>query len=136
MKRFLILVLFIPFSVFSQDTLIEIPAVKTWDLETVAWRAWDKIDSTWMAEEYWNILKDYNIKMTCSKCEYVSMHVELKIDSSGKLDSYKVIKSNKCGYEFDENLTVRFMEYFKKITFPEVLRNMNIYTILGTGLKC
>lgn len=100
------------------------------------WREWNPIDSAWMTGEYRAILKKFKLKMDCEHCERILMHVEMKIDSAGKLSSYEVVKSSKCGEDFDKELQEAFMEYFYGITFPAIFRRTIFAALLGTGLKC
>lgn len=111
-------------------------AINTWELNHDAREAWKTIDSVWMSEVYWNVLKKHKIKMTCAHCEKVMMHVDLKIDSTGKLTDYKVEKSMQCGSSFSPEMEEEFLNFFKALDYPQALRNLRIHAMLGTGLKC
>ena len=118
-------------SIAVKDTVVPI-----WDMDLQVWREWDRIDSIWMHSTYWNLLAKHHLKMDCAHCERVSMQVDMQIDTSGRMISYKVIKSNCCGEAFSAQLIQEFMEFFEKYTFPPALRNLRFRTLLGTGLKC
>lgn len=108
----------------------------TWELDKAAWKAWDKIDSAWMDSIYWNCLKRNNLKMKCSSCDYIYIKVDFSIDSLGRLTEYKVASSNICSQPVSQKLEAEFMDYFKALEFPAVLRNLRFRAMLGTGLKC
>ncbi len=140
MKRLILLIwIMLPVVAAAQDTEDVVPTdsiVKTWDLERVAWRAWQPIDSAWMDSIYWNTLRKHKIHMDCGHCTRVIMHVDMKIDSLGKLEQYRVESSHICDDKMQKTLEKEFMEYFFNLTFPLPLRSRVIRTQLGTGLKC
>lgn len=140
MKRFLLLVLIsFPLMVSAQDQPAVVPTdsiVVSWKLEHPAWDKWDYLDSVWMADVYWNTLKKHKIKMDCGHCTRVFMRIDMKIDSSGKLEQYRVDESFICDEKMQSTLENDFMEFFKNLIFPTELRNRVIRAQLGTGLKC
>jgi len=133
------LLIIIPIIVNAQQKLDSIPkdsVMKVWALNDTVFHAWNKIDSEWMANEYWNILKTFKLKMSCAHCEDILMHVDMAIDSSGKLVEHRVTYSDKCGQEFDKKLEDAFLKYFYEFTFPPALRGRIFNVLLGTGLTC
>jgi hypothetical protein len=124
---------------FAQTKLELIPkdsVLQIWNHESEVYHAWNSLDSTWMARDYWAILKINKLKMTCDGCEHILMHADLNVDANGRLVEYRVVRSDMCGPEFSSQLASAFMEYFFSITFPSALRNRVFRVILGTGLKC
>jgi hypothetical protein len=128
---------------YAQQDSVAIPdqtpkdsIVNTWQLEHDAWIAWERIDSIWTDSIYWKCLKRHKLKMKCSGCEYIMIHVDLIIDTNGKLTGYAIEKSNICGNDISKEMEKEFMEFFQNLIFPEILRGMKLHTMLGTGLKC
>jgi hypothetical protein len=140
MRRIIIIMfLCLPVVSMAQSKLLDVPedsVGSVWDLGKDAYYAWDNIDSAWMESEYRPILKKFKLKMSCSGCEYIMMHADLSVDSTGRLIEYRIVSSDKCGNVFDDKLKDAFMSYFVKLTFPQALRNRIFRVILGTGLKC
>ena len=114
-----------------RDTLENI-----WDKGKDAWTAWNTIDSIWMDSIYWPNLKTNKLKMTCAHCERISMHVDMKIDSTGKLELYRVTRSSVCGRDIEKKMEEEWMQFFRDYEFPPALRNQAFHVLLGTGLKC
>lgn len=98
--------------------------------------AWNHMSDEWLKTSFYDCLKQNNIKMSCAHCAKVYMTVDFKIDSSGKVSEYNVIKENKCGELFTEKLTHCFLEFFLNAEFPKGLRNMVFEINIGNGLKC
>jgi len=132
----LLLILFL-FSLNSLTSLAQSDSIiNTYQLPREQFSAWNTIYETWMKEEYWKILEDNQIKLSCASCTYCYIDVVLNIDKSGKLITYKIEKENICGGKATVNLQKRFLKYFEVLIFPEVLRNKSIRAKLGNGLKC
>jgi hypothetical protein len=110
--------------------------ILSYELSGTAWTDWKAIDADWMKNHYWACLEKFNLKMSCGRCEDIFIDVELHINAEGRLDSYKILKENICEKKITPELEQSFLEYFKKLTFPESLRNLIIQTKLGTGLRC
>jgi hypothetical protein len=110
--------------------------ILSYELSGSAWAAWNAIDADWMKNHYWACLEKFSLKMSCARCENIYVDVELHINVEGKLESYKVLKENICENKITPELEQAFLEYFKKLIFPESLRNLIIEARLGTGLKC
>jgi hypothetical protein len=104
--------------------------------EDGCWRDWHKIDSAWMYGQYHKILQRYDLHMNCANCEDVLMEVEMTINSDGRLKDHRIIRSDKCGADFDKALENAFMDWFYDLQFPDVFRNSRFKVQLGTGLKC
>jgi hypothetical protein len=115
----------------QRDTLENI-----WDKGKDAWKAWNLIDSIWMDSIYWPNLKQHKLKMTCAHCERILMHVDMKIDSTGKLELYRITRSSICGNEISKKMEDEWMKFFLFYEFPEALRKQAFHVMLGTGLKC
>ena len=64
------------------------------------------------------------------------MDVIIKINASGKLEYYKLVKGKKCGMELNKQFELRMMRSFIKYEYPPELRNVTFKTRLGTILKC
>ncbi len=110
--------------------------VKDYELEEGQRREWNAIKEKWFRNDYRKILKQFNLKMNCSDCEYVYMTVRLRVDDSGRISEFEIIKEHICRGGATEKLREAFLKYFKDIVLPESLRNMIIETNLGTGLTC
>jgi hypothetical protein len=139
--RFLILLVIclVPLGVFAQQESVSTQGdtANRISIETDGvWHEWQKIDSAWMHGEYGAILQKFKLHMSCAHCEDILMHVEMMIDSSGKLTSHHMLRSDKCGQEFDKKLEGAFMQFFYGITFPAIFRRSIFTVMLGTGLKC
>ncbi len=136
---FLLWFFLLPFGLFAQQQTGTSPGDSanriSIDTEGV-WQEWHKIDSAWMDQEYGAILQKFKLHMSCAHCEDILMHVEMMIDSSGKLTRHRMLRSDKCGQNFDKKLEDAFMQYFYTITFPAIFRKTLFTTMLGTGLKC
>jgi hypothetical protein len=140
MKRLIILFLFIfPLLAAAQDEPVVVPSdsvAMVWNLDRDASKAWDRIDSVWMDSVYWNTLKKHKIKMSCAHCTGVMMHVDMQIDSSGHLASYRLEAGFFCDEKLALTLENEFMQFFLNLEFPPALRGRVFRTFLGTALKC
>lgn len=110
--------------------------VETWHYGCEITIAWDKVDSAWLRNAYWDCLKKFKIKLDCGHCIIAVMDVDMKIDSSGKLEEYRIIKSRICTDEVTPDQEKCFMEYFTKLIFPAEFRGKTIRVKLGDSLKC
>jgi hypothetical protein len=140
MKQFVwIFVCILPFITFAQ-TEAKQPygdSLKIIDIHTQgAWAVWSKIDSAWMHGEYGQILQKFKLHMNCAHCEDVLMEVEMTINQEGKVTAHRIIRSDKCGEDFDKALENAFMKWFYELEFPDFFRNSRFTSQLGTGLKC
>lgn len=86
--------------------------------------------------EYYKILKQNKLKMSCSGCERIAMNVIFVIDENGRLKSYSFVNSVKCGQTFSIKLEQQFINWFQQQTFPIELYNLKFEVHLGKGLKC
>jgi len=110
--------------------------ILSYELTGSARTAWNAIDADWMKNHYWACLDEFNLKMSCGRCDNIFIDVELHIDTEGRLESYEILKENICANKITPELEQSFLAYFKELTFPESLRNLIIEARLGTGLKC
>ncbi len=109
---------------------------KHYELKGDAYIQADSILDLWLATEYPTILQKNKLKMTCAKCENIFMDVVFIISNEGSLIDYEVVKMNKCGQDFSDELKAEFVFFFSRNKFPPALRSMHIEFRLGTGLKC
>jgi hypothetical protein len=100
------------------------------------WKEWYTLDSIWTKNMFPSCLVETHIKLSCADCEKVMMTVQLKIDSAGKLVTYKKIKENMCGNEFSQLMEKCFFDFFFFLEFPADFRNKTIEVKMGNGLKC
>ncbi len=140
MKSYLIIIVFFSsiVSSYAQEIIKEIDTItvpSVYELKSEQWNDWKKIEDAWKIE-YYKILKEQKIKMSCSGCESVFMDVVLSVDNNGKLSYYKLIKSKKCEMEFTKGLEIKFMKWFFTQKFPQSLFNTKFQVRLGTSLKC
>ena len=139
-KYFVLLIFLIVFSFMKGKEIVDsstsIVVVKSYELKGEAWNDWKKIEDDWMKNNYPKILKSNKLKMNCRSCESIYLEVVIQIDSSGKLNNYKLINSKKCGEKFSKSLEIQFMKPIFNIEFPHSLKNMRFEIRLGTGLKC
>jgi len=98
--------------------------------------AWNKMHDDWRRNNFYNCLEKENLKMSCAHCSSIYLTVDFKIDSTGKVIEYRVVKENMCGTNFSESLKKCFLEYFLATQFSEGLRNMVFEITIGNGLKC
>lgn len=115
----------------KSDTII-----KANDLKGKQWIAWYTIDSIWIHHIFPACLNENHVKLNCASCESVYILAQIKIDSAGKLVSYKNIKNNMCGKDISKNMEKCFFDFFYFIEFPAELRNMILEVNIGNGLKC
>lgn len=110
--------------------------IKENDLDGKQRKAWYALDSTWTHHIFPACLNENHVKLSCASCESVFLSVQLKIDSTGKLVSYKRIAGKMCGNELSKNMEKCMLDFFYFIEFPAELRNIILEVKLGNGLKC
>jgi hypothetical protein len=125
---------------FAQDVIAEKQAAESapedFELSDVQYAAWKKISNFWLADDFEKIKFENKIDVNCKSCTGVYMDVIIKINSSGKLEYYKLVKGKKCGMEPNKQFELRMMRSFIKYEYPPELRNITFKTRLGTILKC
>jgi hypothetical protein len=115
---------------------IEEESIKSWELKGEAYDAWSLIEQDWIEKALDPALIKYKIKINCGDCSKVIFKVKLKINESGKLDSYEKIELNVCGKDTPRGLEEDFINYFKAISFDESLKGLVVEAYLGRVLKC
>ncbi|MFH0866281.1 MAG: hypothetical protein V1904_08800 [Bacteroidota bacterium] len=121
----------------SQTTALSSDSViKESDMTGSMWKEWYTLDSTWTKNMFPSCLLENHIKLSCAGCESISMTAQMKIDSTGKLVSYKKIKENMCGNTFTQLMEKCFLDFFFFLEFPAGFRNKTIEVRIGNGLKC
>lgn len=140
-KVFLMFTFFLVASImFAQDVIAEKQAAESapedFELSDVQYAAWKKISNFWLADDFEKIKFENKIDISCKSCAGVYMDVIIKINASGKLEYYKLVKGKKCGMELNKQFELRMMRSFIKYEYPPELRNVTFKTRLGTILKC
>jgi len=97
---------------------------------------WYTLDSTWTHHILPACLNENHVTLSCAACESVYLTVQLKIDSAGKLTSYKRIAGKMCGTDLSKNMEKCMLDFLFFIEFPAELRNIILEVKLGNGLKC
>lgn len=97
---------------------------------------WNYVKTEWFRKEYRKILKEFNIEMNCSDCEYAYITVRLHIDNNGHIVKIDIVKEHICRGGASEKMKEAFLKYFRNVIPPESVRNIIIETMLGTGLSC
>lgn len=105
-------------------------------MSVTMWKEWNTFDTIWTNNMFPSCLMENNLKLSCADCERISITVQMKIDSTGKLISYKKIKENMCGKNFTALLEKCFLDFFFFLEFPADFRSKTIEVRLGNGLKC
>lgn len=141
MIRTLILCFTFFLSVYSEcmSQTITLPSdsvIKESDMNNLMWKEWYTLDSTWTKNMFPSCLLENDLKLSCAECESISMTVQMKIDSTGKLISYKKVKENMCGNTFTQLMEKCFLDFFFFLEFPADFRNKTIEVRIGNGLKC
>lgn len=98
--------------------------------------AWNDMHDEWRRNNFQDCLDKEKLKLSCAHCSSIYLTVDFKIDSTGKVREYRVVKENRCGNDFTESLKTCFLTYFLAVQFPEALRNMVFEITIGNGLKC
>lgn len=131
------LLLFISIEGKCQNTSLPSDSViSELNMSAKMWKEWHTLDSSWTKNMFHACLAESGLKLNCAECEKIFMTVQMKIDSGGKLISYKKIKENMCGKNFTPQLEKCFFDFFFFIEFPADFRNTTIEVRLGDGLKC
>lgn len=117
----------------SEDIL---KSTKEYELPGPQWKAWNTLKEQWMRENYWQILKVFDLEMSCSGCEYIYLDVILDIDLQGRIRDISILRENVCGETASPEFRKAMLEHFRTIVFPPELRGWKIKAKLGTGLKC
>jgi hypothetical protein len=132
--------LFTAAMVSAQDVVAEKQAAESapedFELTDKQYAAWKKISNFWLADDFEKIKFENKIDISCKSCSGVYMDVIIKINASGKLEYYKLVKGKKCGMELNKQFELRMMRSFIKYEYPPELRNVTFKTRLGTILKC
>lgn len=112
------------------DTLITDTDWKTDSLINDVFNRWERHD-------FAVLLKKHKVgKIDCGGCEGVTATIQFQLNDEGKMQSIKLLKSNKCGFPFTEKFTLDFINSFSTLVFPEILRNRCYQFHVGRRLKC
>jgi hypothetical protein len=126
--------------IFAQEIVAEKQAAETapedFELSDVQYASWKKISNFWLADDFEKVKFENKIDVNCKSCSSVYMDVIIKINASGKLEYYKLVKGKKCGLEITKPFEMRMMRSFIKYEYPPELRNVTFKTRLGVVLKC
>jgi hypothetical protein len=96
-----------------------------------------EVFNPWESKDFYMLLKKHKVgKIDCGGCEGVSAKIQFYIDTEGKIQSIKLLQSNKCGFPFDEKFRNDFINSFSTLVFPDVLRNKCYQFYVGRRLKC
>jgi hypothetical protein len=96
-----------------------------------------EVFNRWERTGFVKLLKKHNVgKIDCGDCEGVTAKIQFYINSEGKMQSIKLLQSNKCGFPFTEKFTIDFINSFSNLVFPEILRNSCYHFYAGRRLKC
>lgn len=141
MKRIIAVCLFILSSMSfcsmaQNETISSDSIINELNMKGIMKEEWYTLDTTWTKNIFPACLMEDHKKLSCGECPSISMTVQLKIDSVGKLVSYKKIKENMCGETFAVLLEKCFLDFFFFIEFPADFRNKTIEVRIGNGLKC
>lgn len=110
--------------------------IKMSDFTHEEYAAWSTILSDWRKNIFFDCLKKQKLRLTCDGCESIYLHVNMNIDSTGKLVKYTITKEKMCGEKFRPELKEGFLNYFENLIFPPALQNKIINVYLGECLKC
>lgn len=120
----------------SDNAILAKTTLYDFELNEKQFAAWKSIKNNWLVGDYEKIKSENKIKITCKDCESFYLNVIIKINESGKMEFYKVIKGKRCSIDISKELELRMMRNFFKFEFPPELRNVTFQTTLGSVLKC
>ena len=97
----------------------------------------DEVFNGWERQDFAMLLKKHKVgKIDCGGCEGVTAILQFQINNEGKMQSIKLLKSNKCGFPFAEKFAIDFINSFSTLVFPEILRSRCYQYHVGRRLKC
>jgi hypothetical protein len=128
--------LFTAAMVSAQEVMSIESAPEDYKLTDAQYATWKTISTNWLSDDFEKIKFENKIDVNCKSCSSVYMDVIIKINASGKLEYYKLVKGKKCGLELTKQFELRMMRSFFKFEYPPELRNVVFKTRLGTILKC
>ncbi len=118
------------------ETSVELAILNDYELSAKQSAIWNSIKNNWLVSDYQVIESENMIELNCTNCESFYVEVIIKINADGKLEYYKLLKSEKCGMVLDKKLELRIMRNFFKFEYLSELRNVMFKTRLGNVLKC
>lgn len=110
------------------------PAVH--ELPTPAYRTWQTLHEQWNRGDRWRCLRRFRQRPNCSTCERVMLRAVFTIDGAGKLSKITILRESYCRRKGNPRLQRCLLRYWRRLTYPQPLRNRQFRVALGVVLKC